>query len=69
MNQRKLFSIEEFIQKICEVITNLECNRIHDNACIIEYQKIVLENYINLGSIIHNKNALGYFKVRGKFSF
>ncbi|KAI4487712.1 hypothetical protein M0802_011902 [Mischocyttarus mexicanus] len=30
---------------------------------------IIVENYCGIGALVHNKNALGFFKVRGKVSF
>ncbi|XP_044008168.1 tumor protein p63-regulated gene 1-like protein isoform X1 [Aphidius gifuensis] len=30
---------------------------------------LIVENYLGLGAIIHNRNSLGFFKVRGKVSF
>ncbi|XP_051163944.1 tumor protein p63-regulated gene 1-like protein isoform X1 [Leptopilina boulardi] len=30
---------------------------------------IIVENYIGIGSLIHNRNSLGFFKIRGKVSF
>ncbi|XP_071446488.1 tumor protein p63-regulated gene 1-like protein isoform X2 [Hetaerina americana] len=35
----------------------------------VEQCPIVLQSYVGLGSLIHNRNGLGFFKVRGKFSF
>ncbi|XP_018060272.1 PREDICTED: tumor protein p63-regulated gene 1-like protein isoform X2 [Atta colombica] len=30
---------------------------------------IIIENYCSLGALVHNRNGLGFFKVRGKISF
>ncbi|XP_043481044.1 tumor protein p63-regulated gene 1-like protein isoform X2 [Leptopilina heterotoma] len=30
---------------------------------------IIIENYIGICSLIHNRNSLGFFKIRGKVSF
>ncbi|KYM95933.1 PREDICTED: tumor protein p63-regulated gene 1-like protein isoform X1 [Cyphomyrmex costatus] len=30
---------------------------------------IIIENYCGLGALVHNRNGLGFFKVRGKISF
>ncbi|XP_033327486.1 tumor protein p63-regulated gene 1-like protein isoform X1 [Megalopta genalis] len=30
---------------------------------------IVIENYFGLGALVHNRNGLGFFKIRGKVSF
>lgn len=37
--------------------------------CKLEEAPIVLENYVNVPAMVHNKNNFGFFKVRGKFSF
>ncbi|KAJ8934914.1 hypothetical protein NQ318_002654, partial [Aromia moschata] len=60
---RNLYNLDLFIDHLCTVITKMKENS------IILHHNILLENYIGLGSIIHNRNSLGFFKVRGKFSF
>ncbi|XP_078044304.1 tumor protein p63-regulated gene 1-like protein isoform X4 [Augochlora pura] len=30
---------------------------------------IIIENYFGLGALVHNRNGLGFFKIRGKVSF
>ncbi|KAJ8982885.1 hypothetical protein NQ317_004315 [Molorchus minor] len=60
---RNLYNLDLFIDQLCLAITKTKENS------IILHHNIVLENYIGLGSIIHNRNSLGFFKVRGKFSF
>jgi hypothetical protein len=30
---------------------------------------IIIENYIGVGSLVHNRIGLGFFKIRGKISF
>lgn len=67
--QRKIYDVSEFVEAVCAVITELDTRKIHEPPCIIHHKDILLENYFSIGSIIHNRNALGYFKVRGKFSF
>lgn len=37
--------------------------------CKVEDAPILLENYVNVSALVHNKNNFGFFKVRGKFSF
>ncbi|XP_046468636.1 tumor protein p63-regulated gene 1-like protein isoform X1 [Neodiprion pinetum] len=37
--------------------------------CHVVSNSIVLENYLGLGALLHNRNALGFFKIRGKVSF
>ncbi|KAJ8967477.1 hypothetical protein NQ314_002791 [Rhamnusium bicolor] len=60
---RNLYNLDLFIDQFCAVI-----NKTKENSIILQHN-ILLENYIGLGSIIHNRNSLGFFKVRGKFSF
>ncbi|XP_022199302.1 tumor protein p63-regulated gene 1-like protein [Nilaparvata lugens] len=65
-NTRDIFSVDNFTEKLVETV---EAITLRPNPCNIEREPILLENYVGLGSLIHNKNALGFFKVRGKFSF
>lgn len=37
--------------------------------CKVEEAPIMLDNYVNVPAMVHNKNNFGFFKVRGKFSF
>ncbi|XP_012530453.1 tumor protein p63-regulated gene 1-like protein isoform X2 [Monomorium pharaonis] len=37
--------------------------------CNIVNMPIIIENYCGLGALVHNRNGLGFFKVRGKVSF
>ncbi|KAF2880642.1 hypothetical protein ILUMI_25536 [Ignelater luminosus] len=69
--RKKLYDIEEFIENVCSNITDLkrQCNGNEENSCIIHHKDIVLDSYVGIGSLIHNRNALGFFKVRGRFSF
>ncbi|CAH1154337.1 unnamed protein product [Phaedon cochleariae] len=60
---RNLYNLDSFIENIC-----FSVHKWKENGIILQHN-ILLENYIGLGSIIHNRNSLGYFKVRGKFSF
>lgn len=30
---------------------------------------IIIENYVGIGSLFHNRTGLGFFKIRGKVSF
>ncbi|XP_075237199.1 tumor protein p63-regulated gene 1-like protein isoform X1 [Lycorma delicatula] len=64
--RQKMYNVDEFTQNLVQAV-----ERINERStpCNIEHRPIILENYINLPSLIHNKNALGFFKVRGKFSF
>ncbi|XP_047345671.1 tumor protein p63-regulated gene 1-like protein isoform X2 [Vespa velutina] len=37
--------------------------------CNMVTGSIIVENYCGIGALVHNRNALGFFKVRGKVSF
>ncbi|KAK2727552.1 tumor protein p63-regulated gene 1 protein-like isoform X2 [Artemia franciscana] len=39
------------------------------HRCQIDESSILMETYLGLSSLVHNFGELGYFKVRGKFSF
>ncbi|XP_063221075.1 tumor protein p63-regulated gene 1-like protein isoform X1 [Bacillus rossius redtenbacheri] len=59
-NQR--YDVDDFARSlVSQVETACDCR--------IEHRPVVLENYLGLGSLVHNRNELGFFKVRGKFSF
>lgn len=54
------FDVEAF-QSTLKRLLPQRCNCI--NASII------IENYCGIGALVHNRNALGFFKIRGKVSF
>ncbi|XP_055685000.1 tumor protein p63-regulated gene 1-like protein [Lutzomyia longipalpis] len=69
---RKNYSVEHFHQVLVQLINNPQPNIESANVnynCILDEAPIVLENYLGIGAVFHNKNNLGFFKVRGKFSF
>lgn len=37
--------------------------------CIIRNGLIIIENYFGVGALVHNRNGLGFYKIRGKVSF
>lgn len=37
--------------------------------CSVKSGLIIIENYFGLGALVHNRNGLGFFKIRGKVSF
>ncbi|XP_020286694.1 tumor protein p63-regulated gene 1-like protein isoform X1 [Pseudomyrmex gracilis] len=39
------------------------------NNCNVVNTPIIIENYCSLGALVHNRNGLGFFKIRGKVSF
>ncbi|XP_003701141.1 tumor protein p63-regulated gene 1-like protein isoform X2 [Megachile rotundata] len=58
--ERAKFDIEGLCSMIKGLLTT-ECN--------IKTGLIIIENYIGVGALVHNRNALGFFKIRGKISF
>ncbi|XP_060529642.1 tumor protein p63-regulated gene 1 protein-like isoform X3 [Cylas formicarius] len=64
-NLRKLYDSEFFTDELCRTMIIL--NKTNENRIL--HSNILLESYVGLGAIIHNRNDLGFFKVRGKFSF
>ncbi|PNF40926.1 hypothetical protein B7P43_G14979 [Cryptotermes secundus] len=65
----EMYNIDDFAQNIVLAVEKAQTTNKTAPCCNIEHKPIVLENYIGIGSLIHNRNALGFFKVRGKFSF
>ncbi|GAB0091291.1 Tumor protein p63-regulated gene 1-like [Sergentomyia squamirostris] len=69
---RKNYSVENLHQALMQLINNpqpnIESASVNYNCQMVE-EPIVLENYLGFGAVVHNKNNLGFFKVRGKFSF
>ncbi|XP_033185480.1 tumor protein p63-regulated gene 1-like protein isoform X2 [Bombus vancouverensis nearcticus] len=37
--------------------------------CITRNGLIIIENYFGVGALVHNRNGLGFYKIRGKVSF
>ncbi|XP_059470685.1 tumor protein p63-regulated gene 1-like protein isoform X1 [Neocloeon triangulifer] len=62
------FDVESFAERLTFALDQTSVNN-GNPPCKIDYQPIVLQNYVGIGSLIHNRNALGFFKSRGKFSF
>ncbi|CAG9760892.1 unnamed protein product [Ceutorhynchus assimilis] len=62
---RRIYDLDNFIENFCKTIVEIGKN--YESRIL--HSKVLLENYIGLGSIIHNRHDLGFFKVRGKFSF
>jgi hypothetical protein len=64
----KRFDVEDFASQLTSTVVQASsCNGLP--SCTVENSPIILQNYVSLGSLIHNRNNLGFFKVRGKFSF
>ncbi|CAK1545088.1 unnamed protein product [Leptosia nina] len=62
--ERSTFDMEKFAQKLQRAIENIP-----GTACCIHHSPIVIQSYLGLTSLFHNKTSMGFFKVRGKFSF
>lgn len=68
--RRTIFDLDAFVDKLCDVFVAMQGKKSDEkDYCAIYHKNIVLENYVGIGSLLHNRNALGFFKVRGKFSF
>ncbi|XP_066996138.1 tumor protein p63-regulated gene 1-like protein [Anabrus simplex] len=71
VKSKYMYDVEDFTRKLVSAVehaqeTSASTTPVH---CRVEHKPIILHNYIGLSSIIHNRNSLGFFKVRGKFSF
>jgi hypothetical protein len=64
-----MYNIDDFTQNLISAVEKAQTINNAAPHCNIEHKPIVLENYVGIGSVIHNRNALGFFKVRGRFSF
>jgi len=65
----EMYNIDDFTQNLISAVERAQTITSAAPHCNIEHKPIVLENYVGIGSVIHNRNALGFFKVRGRFSF
>uniref|UniRef100_A0A0A9YIB9 Tumor protein p63-regulated gene 1-like protein n=1 Tax=Lygus hesperus TaxID=30085 RepID=A0A0A9YIB9_LYGHE len=64
-DEKKVYNVDDFTTSLKDALER----KIKTFQCSVQHKSILLENYVGLGSLIHNKNSLGFFKVRGKFSF
>ncbi|XP_053625381.1 tumor protein p63-regulated gene 1-like protein isoform X4 [Plodia interpunctella] len=62
--ERAMFDMEIFAQKVQRAIETMP-----SSACCIHHSPIVIQSYVGVTSLLHNKTSMGFFKVRGKFSF
>ncbi|KAI5641724.1 inositol phosphatase domain-containing protein [Phthorimaea operculella] len=62
--ERATFDMEIFAQKLQRAIEAMP-----SSACCIHHSPIVIQSYVGVTSLLHNKTSMGFFKVRGKFSF
>jgi hypothetical protein len=64
-----MYDIDDFARNIVSAVEKAQTINTMASHCNTEHKPIVLQNYVGIGSLIHNRNSLGFFKVRGKFSF
>lgn len=60
---KDMYNVDSFSEKLVSTVEQLNSN------CEIHNASIVLQNYVGLTSLMHNKTSLGFFKVRGNFSY
>ncbi|KAH0552318.1 tumor protein p63-regulated gene 1-like protein isoform X1 [Cotesia glomerata] len=58
--EQKRFDVDDFHDALMTHF-NMQCE--------FTKSQIIIENYLGLGAILHNRNSLGFFRVRGKVSF
>ncbi|XP_074108568.1 tumor protein p63-regulated gene 1-like protein isoform X2 [Cotesia typhae] len=58
--EQKRFDVDDFHDSLMTHF-NMQCE--------FTKSQIIIENYLGLGAILHNRNSLGFFRVRGKVSF
>lgn len=63
VEERSTYDMEIFAQKLQRAVETAA------SACCIHHSPIVIQSYVGLTSLLHNKTSMGFFKVRGKFSF
>ncbi|XP_012545680.1 tumor protein p63-regulated gene 1-like protein isoform X4 [Bombyx mandarina] len=64
VEERATYDMETFAQKLQRAIEIMP-----SSSCCIHHSPIVIQSYVGLTSMLHNKTSMGFFKVRGKFSF
>ncbi|XP_045785918.1 tumor protein p63-regulated gene 1-like protein isoform X2 [Maniola jurtina] len=63
VDERSTYDMEIFAQKLQRAVETAA------SACCIHHSPIVIQSYVGITSLLHNKTSMGFFKVRGKFSF
>uniref|UniRef100_A0A1B6CGL3 HSac2 domain-containing protein n=1 Tax=Clastoptera arizonana TaxID=38151 RepID=A0A1B6CGL3_9HEMI len=63
--ERSIYNVDDFAYRLVQAVEKF----VRSVPCSIQHKSIVFDNYVGLSSLIHNKNSLGFFKIRGKFSF
>ncbi|XP_055842360.1 tumor protein p63-regulated gene 1-like protein isoform X1 [Episyrphus balteatus] len=67
-SKKHIYSAESFSQTLRSIFSNANPDGVDFN-CDFKEGPILMENYVGVGAVIHNKHNFGFFKVRGKFSF
>ncbi|XP_049862681.1 tumor protein p63-regulated gene 1-like protein isoform X1 [Schistocerca gregaria] len=62
-DSNKIYDVEDFARKLVDAVEHIQ-KEADGPVCRVEHKSIVLQNYVGLGSVIHNKNSLGFFKVQ-----
>ncbi|XP_061712688.1 tumor protein p63-regulated gene 1-like protein isoform X5 [Cydia pomonella] len=64
VEERSTYDMETFAQKLQRAVEAMA-----SSSCCIHHAPIVIQSYVGVTSMLHNKTSMGFFKVRGKFSF
>ncbi|XP_075969971.1 tumor protein p63-regulated gene 1-like protein isoform X5 [Anticarsia gemmatalis] len=64
VEEKSTYDMETFAVKLQRAIEAMT-----SSACCIHHSPIVIQSYVGVTSLLHNKTGMGFFKVRGKFSF
>ncbi|CAB3239235.1 unnamed protein product [Arctia plantaginis] len=64
VEEKSTYDMETFAEKLQRAIEAMS-----SSACCIHHAPIVIQSYVGVTSLLHNKTSMGFFKVRGKFSF
>ncbi|KAJ0180772.1 hypothetical protein K1T71_004176 [Dendrolimus kikuchii] len=64
IEERSTYDMEILAQKLQRAVESMP-----SSACCIHHSPIVIQSYVGVTSLLHNKTSMGFFKVRGKFSF
>lgn len=66
--KKHIYSAASFHQSLQSIFSNANPDGVDFN-CDFKEGPILMENYVGVSAVIHNKHNFGFFKVRGKFSF
>lgn len=65
------YDIGTFTTNMVNTVQTINANQTDPTArqCVIKEERIVIENYVGIVSVVHNAADLGFFKSRGRVSF